>query len=232
VPRVLRALPLLAALLGLAACASTPDAPRFDFFVAPGGEGDVWQEKVAEWQSRAVTESERDHLPDELRRSLGAAARSGRLSVKMASWEVAERRTLARRVVAWTQGEARRHFRFDPSFDPRHDHWPTVGELLANNGDDCDGIDLIAWQLLREFGFEPERLFRLIARRDRDGANHMVTLWFEDGEDPWVLDGTGAMTRTLRRFSEIVGWTPTKMFNDTQQFTVAPRGASRRLALD
>ena len=24
--------------------------------------------------------------------------------------------------------------------DPVFDHWPTVGELLINNGDDCDGI--------------------------------------------------------------------------------------------
>jgi hypothetical protein len=229
--RVGRALLLLAALGGAAACAHAPAAPRFDFFVAAGGDGDVWQAKVAEWQSRAVAESDRDPLPEDLRREMASARRSGRLSVKMASWEGEERRALARRVVAWTQGEARRHFRFDASFNPRHDHWATVGELLARNGDDCDGIDLIAWQLLREFGFDPESLFRLIVRRDRDGANHMVTLWFEDTEDPWVLDGTGAMTRSLRRFSEIAGWTPTKMFNDTRQFTVVPRAAGR-LALD
>ena len=65
-------------------------------------------------------------------------------------------------------------------------------------------------------------------RRDRDGAFHMVTLWFEDGDDPWVLDATGAMTLSMRRFSDIpIGWTPLVMFNETDRFVVAERSAGR-----
>ena len=50
----------------------------------------------------------------------------------------------------------------------------------------------------------------------------MVTLWFEDPHDPWVLDATGAMTFQMRRFSEIKGWTPRKVFNETEQYQVTP----------
>ncbi len=76
-------------------------------------------------------------------------------------------------------------------------------------------------------------VYRAIVRRDRDRANHMVTLWFEDADDPWVLDATGAMTMKMRRFSELPGWTPTKMFNELEQFRVVPQdGPSLRLARD
>ncbi len=72
---------------------------------------------------------------------------------------------------------------------------------------------------MREFGFPPDQLFRAIVRRDRDGANHMVTLWFEDRDDPWVIDATGAVTGSVRRFSDLPGWTPTKVFNEREQYT-------------
>jgi predicted transglutaminase-like cysteine proteinase len=114
---------------------------------------------------------------------------------------------------------ARRYYRWDPaSQDPNFDHWPTVGGLLSTNGDDCDGLDLIAFQMLREFGFPSDRVFRAIVRRNRDQANHMVTLWFEDRGDPWVLDATGAVTFSMVRFSQLEGWTPTKVFNDRSQY--------------
>jgi hypothetical protein len=38
----------------------------------------------------------------------------------------------------------------------------------------------------------------------------MVTLWFEDQKDPWVLDATSAVTFEMRRFSQLEGWTPTR----------------------
>ena len=74
-------------------------------------------------------------------------------------------------------------------------------------------------KLMREFGFPPDQLFRAIVRRDRDRANHMVTLWFEDRDDPWVIDAIGAVTSKVRRFSDLSGWTPTKVFNEREQYT-------------
>jgi hypothetical protein len=103
------------------------------------------------------------------------------------------------------------------------DYWPTYSELVERNGDDCDGLDLVAYRMLQEFGFPQDQLFRGVIRRDRDRANHMVTLWFEDPSDPWVFDATGAATNKFVRFSEVSGWTPTAVFNESDQYTVRLR---------
>jgi hypothetical protein len=194
-------------------------AARFDFFSPSMPDDDVadpWFPKVAEWQGRMQAEGKR--LPPS-ERSLRGAMQSGKLLEAMGAYRDEQRRVIAKQVTDWSQRVARRYYKWDPaSNDPVYDHWPTVGQLLANNGDDCDGLDLIAFQMLREFGFPQDRLFRAIVRRNRDQANHMVTLWFEDQSDPWVLDATGAVTFSMRRFSELEGWTPTKIFNDRAQY--------------
>jgi hypothetical protein len=48
----------------------------------------------------------------------------------------------------------------------------------------------------------------------------MVTLWFEDPDDPWVIDPTGAMTLGMPRMSQVPGWVPLKVFGDEQEYTV------------
>ncbi|HSJ98887.1 MAG TPA: hypothetical protein VLC53_17560 [Myxococcota bacterium] len=221
---------VLAATLG---CASTPGgrgARHFEWFseAGLGAEGDAWYPKVEEWQGRAQIEGTR--LPG-TERSLRSAEFSGQLLHAMAAFRDSERRELAKDITDWTQRIARKHYKFDPgNNDPIYDRWPTVGELLANNGDDCDGLDLIAYQLLREFGYPREQLYRAIVRRNRDNANHMVTLWFEDPNDPWVLDATGAVSVEFRRVSELPGWTPTKLFNENRQFNVVEKAAGPSVA--
>jgi hypothetical protein len=226
-----------AALVALAlGCASggarAPQSARhFDFFGAATPDDDVadpWYPKVVEWQGRMQSEGKRLPPTD---RSLRGSEQSGKLLVAMSAFREEERRDVAKRVTDWSQHLARRYYKWDPnSQDPNFDHWPTVGELLANNGDDCDGLDLIAYQLLREFGFPQNSLFRAVLRRDRDKANHMVTLWFEDPKDPWVLDATGAVTFEMRRFSQLEGWTPTKVFNERTQFAPAEGGSRQSSA--
>jgi hypothetical protein len=211
---------VLAGILALGcATAGVRPAPRFELRsqAGLGGDDDPWYPKVAEWQTRMRAEGTR--LPA-AKHSLSTAEFNGMLLDEMSAYRDEQRVELARRIDDWAQRVARRHYVWDPSRDPRYDHWPTVGELLANNGDDCDGLDLIAFQLLREFGFPPEQVFRAILRRDKDRANHMVTFWFEDPNDPWVLDATGAATLSMRHFSELPGWTPTKVFNEWTQYTV------------
>ena len=56
--------------------------------------------------------------------------------------------------------------------------------------------------------------------RASDRQHHMVTLWFENRDDPWVIDPTGAMTQGMPRISEVAGWVPLKIFSDTEEFTV------------
>jgi hypothetical protein len=58
----------------------------------------------------------------------------------------------------------------------------------------------------------------------------MVTLWFEERADPWVIDPTGAMTSGMPRMSEIPDWVPIKLFSETENFTVrAATGAQSSL---
>jgi hypothetical protein len=221
-----------AALIAIAVgCASSgarapQKSPHFDFFRAaiPNDDGaDPWYPKVVEWQGRMQSEGKRLPPTD---RSLRSSEQSGKLLLTMSAFRDEERRDVAKRVTDWAQHLARRYYKWDPNAqDPNFDHWPTVGELLGNNGDDCDGLDLIAYQLLREFGFPQDSLFRAVLRRDRDKANHMVTLWFEDPNDPWVLDATGAVTFEMRQFSQLEGWTPTKVFNERTQFAPAASGS-------
>ncbi len=203
------------------ACASptgsSPGKSSFAFFSEPRPQVDPWFDKVREWQERENRDRHDTRFAEP--ETLRAKRHSGELRIKMGRWETVERLAMARRVTEWAQSESRRHYRFDPPTDAASDPWPTTKDLLETNGDDCDGLDLIAYELLRQFGFPREQLFRSIVRRDRDGANHMVTLWFDEDEDPWVIDSIGAMTLKVRRFSEIPGWTPTAVFNERQQYT-------------
>jgi hypothetical protein len=48
----------------------------------------------------------------------------------------------------------------------------------------------------------------------------MVTLWFEDPRDPWVIDPTGAVAPGMPKMSEVTDWLPLKIFNQTQEFSV------------
>jgi hypothetical protein len=176
---------------------------------------------VEDWQARSQKESSGGVDTQQLS---GFAKRFGQLDRKIGAFVAEERIALAEQIATWAREEGRRHYRFEEDSSLEGDHWATYGELVARNGDDCDGLDLIAYQLLIEFGFPRDELFRAVMRRNRDRKNHMVTLWFQDPEDPWVFDATGAMTMELARFSETAGWTPTAIFNEREQFSVVESG--------
>lgn len=214
-------LALAASLLAALACAASPRpaaAPRYEFFgPADPDRGDPWYAAIARWQARARADRD-DRNP-----AAAPPASPGSLRAKLESFRRKERRALAERVMRWAQSEAWRHYRPEEESGPDDDPWPTFAELLARDGDDCDGLDLIAFELLRGLGFRKGEIYRAIVRRARDGENHMVTLWFEDPADPWVIDSTGAVTERLRRLSELPGWIPTKVFDEELQWTVLAR---------
>ena len=104
----------------------------------------------------------------------------------------------------------------------------TLEETFEANGDDCDGLELLSYNFLRDLGFAETEVYRAIVYRRSDGQHHMVTLWFEQPEDPWVIDPTGAMTSGMPRMSEVPGWAPLKVFSETEEFTVEQlRSAAR-----
>ncbi|MGI9592831.1 MAG: hypothetical protein ACR2P8_15790 [Myxococcota bacterium] len=196
---------------------SDPSETGFRFFVKPEPQQDFWYTKVDDWQLRERAHRPQTALADPA--TVRAKPNSGLLSVKMGRWETDERLGLARRLAKWAQAASRRHYRFDGPNERINDPWPTTKDLLDRNGDDCDGLDLIVYEMMREFGFPEEQLYRAIVRRNRDRANHMVTLWFDETDDPWVIDATGAVTLHVRRFSTLPGWTPTKVFNEHVQYS-------------
>jgi len=211
---------------GVLACATPPTGePQVEFFEPPRSE-DPFYPKIEDWQRRqqvdpsvgeiptAVAEAELD--PEEYP--------FGLLRAKFDRMLNRHKRRLARDFTEWSQRQARMHFKPDPDTTLAGDHWPTLREFFETNGDDCDGLDLIAYGLLRESGFRSDEIYRLIVRRDRDGAHHMVSVWFEDPLDPWVIDATGAMSMEMLRYSEMPdGWTPRMMFNETTMYNVVAR---------
>ena len=225
---------LLACLLG-AGCASFAPGPlRYTYFTQPA-PGDQWSPKIAGWQRREraaypfpvvapapVSEPapvEPQPWPPLLFTPLPDVAPAGQdLRAKYVAFRMEQRRSTARSVAEWIQSQALEHYVDDGPVD----HWATLEETLKNNGDDCDGLELLTFNALRGLGFEASEVFRAIVYRASDGQHHMVTLWFEDPSDPWVIDPTGAMTLGMPRMSELPGWVPIKLFSDTTEYTVSP----------
>jgi hypothetical protein len=217
------ALAILLLCLGLGwGCASPPPrAPAYDFFAQPDPD-DPWSRKIRRWQQR-----ERFDRVDDGLRTLASVAESGggdgedsvvpeQLQDKYEAFRAERKRMLAREVAQWIQDQAQQHYLPDGPID----RWATLPETLRRNGDDCDGLELLTYHLLRDLGFEEDEVYRAIIYRRSDGQHHMVTLWFENPEDPWVIDPTGAMTTGMPRMSEVPGWVPLKVFSEDEDFTV------------
>jgi hypothetical protein len=207
----LRSLGVSVAVLGLAFLSCAQNA-RFlppttlDFFVESPRE-DPWNAKIKNWQSLdqlAVAE----HAP-----------KGGQLGEDYRGFELELRRRIAAQTVAWIQDESRRHYIPDGEVD----HWATLSEVIAQDGDDCDGLDLMTFDLLRKLGFSKDEIFRSIVVDRETGQHHMVTLWFEsaaDRRDPWVLDPTGVVTNQLVHLSQVPRWSPIEMFDEARHYRV------------
>ncbi len=206
-----------------------------EYFESPRSD-DVWSAKIKGWQRRerfdaalvqplesgpAVESAGYSAANEELPSDQAA---EGGLRAKYFEFRAERRRALAREVAAWVQSEAKLHYREDGAVD----HWATLEETLARGGDHCDGLELLAFHALRDLGFASNAVYRAIVVRPSDGQHHMVTLWFEDSEDPWVIDPTGAMTLGMPRMSELEAWVPIKIFSEDLEYTV--RGRSNSLA--
>ncbi len=212
---------LAALLLGLG-CVALPTLhgrAAYRYFAEPAPT-DPWSPKIAGWQARERAQPDTEQLlaPASVSGSGDVAASSPPipdLREKYFSWRAERKRRLARETAAWIQREAKAHYVPDGPID----HWATLQETLDENGDDCDGLELLVYHFLRDLGFDEDEVFRAIVYRPSDGQHHMVTLWFEDEDDPWVIDPTGAMTGGMPRMSQVGGWVPLKVFSEDQEFT-------------
>ncbi len=209
----MRSLGISVAVVGLAFLSCAQNA-RFlppvslDFFVESPRE-DPWNAKIKNWQSR----NELDQLASAQRQPP-----ESKLGEEYKAFENDLRRKIAAEAVAWIQDESRRHYIPDGEID----HWATLSEVIAQDGDDCDGLDLMTFLLLRKLGFSKDEIYRSIVVDKDTGQHHMVTLWFEnsDRHDPWVLDPTGVVTNELVRLSQVPKWSPIEMFDEARHFRV------------
>ncbi len=209
--------------LSLLGCANTLITKRVYTYFDEPDPGDPWSRKIATWQARERVETldvaqapaavagpgERGDTPE-------ARVAAGDLRSKYDAFRDEHKRGMARELAEWIQEQARDHYRPDGPID----HWATLDETFRANGDDCDGLELLAYNFLRDLGFGEDEVFRAIVYRKSDGQHHMVTFWFEHENDPWVIDPTGAMTSGMPRMSQIPGWVPLKVFSEDEDFTV------------
>jgi len=222
---------LLVLFLGMGhGCASVPNAVVTDWawFSVPAPD-DAWSPKIAGWQHRerqddgtprpavAADAEDNDLVPfDPSPPAETQVPEERTLRNKYFGFRAEQKRALARSFAAWVQGQAGEHYVEDGPTD----HWATLEETLRGNGDDCDGLELLTFHGLRDLGFDDDEVFRAIVYRKSDNQHHMVTLWFEDPDDPWVIDPTGAMTLGMPRMSSMPGWVPLKLFTDDREYTV------------
>ncbi len=206
---------------------------RLDYFQRPAPD-DVWSSKIEGWQRRERFDAALLHPLESgpAVESAGYSAANEQLPTDQAAadglrakyfgFRAERRRALARDVADWIQAEAKNYYREDGAVD----HWATLEETLARGGDDCDGLELLAFHALRDLGFSSTEVYRAIVVRPSDGQHHMVTLWFEDPDDPWVIDPTGAMTLGMPHMSELEDWVPIKVFSERLEYTVRDRSHS------
>jgi hypothetical protein len=207
--------------LGQGCATGLPTRMAWDYFAAPRSD-DPWMRKIAQWQERE--RSERGDAAAVAPAAVAGASDGssdspkpvGDLRGEYDAFRAAQRRTFARDLANWIQWKAQDHYIPDGPVD----RWATLAETLDGNGDDCDGLELLVYNMLREFGFGEHEVYRAIVVRPSDGQHHMVTLWFEDRSDPWVIDPTGAMTTGMPHMSEVPGWRPLKVFSSDERFTV------------
>jgi len=193
----------------------------YRYFVDPPID-DVWGHKIETWQAR---ESAAQRAPDSEAPTPAVASgadpeaasdRPADLRSKYVEFRQRGKRALARDLASWIQEQAQQHYIADGPID----HWATLEETFQTNGDDCDGLELLVYHLLRDLGFSDTEVFRAIVYRRSDNQHHMVTFWFEDPNDPWVIDPTGAMTSGMPRMSDLQGWAPLKVFSEDHNYDV------------
>ena len=157
--------------------------------------------------------------------ALAAQARS--LSAALAGFEARRQRRAVEDTLRFVQAQSRRIYRADAAGES----WPALEDLLREGRDDCDGLELLTFALLRRQGFGQGEIYRTIVREPQRDLYHMVTLWLPGGggpdapvagTEPWVLDPTGWITRSPAPLSAIRPWRPVRLFDESGQWSAAP----------
>jgi hypothetical protein len=214
---------------GCAGAGPRADGPAHYRFFDPPEANDIWTPTIRGWQARerALPDTEMlrpaegslgARVSEGVGPTVGPGGTHGDLRAEYFAFRAERKRELAREVAAWIQSEARYHYISNGPVA----RWATLEETLANNGASCNGLELLPYRFLLDAGFRPDEVYRAIVMRPSDGQHHMVTLWFESPDDPWVIDPTGAMTSGMPHLSEVGSWVPVKVFGESVEYTVHP----------
>jgi len=206
----LRSLAIVCISLFLLSCVGTQGLPTvaLDLFV-PAPPDDPWTHKIEDWQAR--------HEQDPARQG-EVGLNDSELGREYEQFSRELRQRLVFDTVEWVQERSRKYYRADENYD----HWATLGEVVKSGADDCDGLDLLTFVLLRRLGFKTSEIYRSILVEAKSGQHHMVTLWFDEAGrmDPFLLDPTGVISRGMVRLSEVDGWEPIQLFDEQDHFRV------------
>ena len=178
---------------------------------------------MSAWQNREARDGIGVDLPelgalvDDANTELGYAFFDKLTEIRRRRLPIDEEATAAE-IADWVKRQARQHY----VADGEKEYWPTTAELLRRNGDDCDGMELLASPLLQAAGIPEDEIYRAIVYKPSDGKHHMATLWFPYGEmDPYVIDSTGGMKiEGLKRMSEIEDWKARTVFDEDERYSV------------
>jgi hypothetical protein len=217
----------LAVAIGWGCAGSMVGMVGYDYFATPD-RNDPWSRKIEYWQARERAERRGDSVATPASVAGPGAGDSEAagvedLKAKYDAFRAEQKRAMARELADWIQAQAKQHYIPDGPVD----RWATLEETFRGNGDDCDGLELLVFHFLRDLGFAKDEVYRAIVYRRSDGQHHMVTLWFEDADDPWVIDPTGAMTSGMPRMSELREWVPLKVFSENEDFSVRTEFVAR-----
>jgi len=189
-------------------------APAYDFFGAIDPHNDPWFYRIQDWQDDQLI-AQRDGLGKLA--SHEAATSMTALEASANAFQAGQRRALARRINTWVQNNAVSTPEAPESSDP------DPARLLSAGAEDPLGLDQTTRSLLLRFGFEADELYRGVLRQRNGDRYHVVTLWFEDRRDPWVLDASSVLSAELKRLSRVSSWQLIRVFNETKQFRAVPR---------
>ncbi len=203
--------------LGMMGCATgrhTGPPPRYDFFAASEPDDPSWKLRVNAWQAARHNDLVQEHE---------VPADGTELASAYASFSERLRFDIVVETVKWVQLYGAFYYQTDTG----RDIWPTLRQVLEAGVDDCDGMDLLTFELLRRLGFEKGEIYRTVFHHQPTERYHMVTLWFPAGpdDDPYVLDPTGDVSRVVKRLSLVREWQPLRIFDETASFPVVKAGA-------
>lgn len=121
-------------------------------------------------------------------------------------------------------------YRTDQEVYKKPDYWATVREMITDPEtqrlmDDCDGFTGIKYDKMKEAGCPVGELSWIICLYTPNQTGHMVCAWWEDPDDPWVMDIPG-VELSVWKLSERSDLRPLYAFNENSMFEIRQKGVS------